>query len=91
MCCTMKTVEFLVKEFPDGRLMSVIIFRGGKNFRIHRNGNDTYYSWCYHEDDLRMALKIYQAVNRFNMEFKKKMTERREALNTGVVPKPFYT
>lgn len=87
----MKTVEFVVKEFPDGRLMLLIEFKEGKNFRIHKRQYETFYTWCAHEDDLRMALKIYQAVNRFNMEFKKKLNERREVMKRGLDLKPFYT
>ena len=76
----MITVDFLIKEFPDGRLMVLLGFRDGKNFRVHRKGNNTYYTWCPHEDDLIMALKIYTAANGFNGKFKKKLDL-----------KPFYT
>lgn len=62
----MITVDFLIKEFPDGDLMLLLGFREGRNFRVHKKGNTTYYTWCAHEDDLRMALKSYRAVNRFN-------------------------
>jgi len=78
----MKTVDFLIEEFPDGRLMLLLVFRDGKNFRAHRKGNTTYYTWCAHEDDLNMALKIYEAVNRFNSELKKKLNEK-QALDRG--------
>lgn len=87
----MKTVEFIVKEFPDGRLMLLIEFKEGKNFRIQRRQNAMRYTWCAHEDDLKMAVKIYEAVDRFNKEFKKRLDERRKALKRNFDSKPFYT
>lgn len=89
-CYLMNTVEFLVKEFPDGRLMFLIQFEDGKNFRAHRKGNKTKYTWCAHEDDLEMANKIYKAVDRFNKEFIKKQNERRDLKKNSDL-KPFYT
>ena len=85
----MTSVDFLIKEFPDGRLMLLIVFRDGKNFRVHRKGNTTYYTWCAHEDDLYMALKAYEAVNRFNSTFKKKLDEK-QVFEKNSKLKPFY-
>ena len=68
----MITADFLIKEFPDGRLMILLGFEDGKNFRVHRKGNVTRYTWCPHEDDLKIAVKIYNAVNRFNTKFVEK-------------------
>ena len=87
----MITVDFLIKEFPDGRLMFLIRFREGKNFRIHETENGMYYTWCPHEDDLKTSIKIYQASNTFNIDFLKKLNERREAIKRGLDFKPFYT
>lgn len=87
----MTTLDFILKEFPDGRLMSLIIFREGKNFRIHKGKDGTYYSWCYHEDDLNMALKVYRAVSRFNTELFKKLNEGQKAIKKSFNLKRFYT
>lgn len=75
----MKSVEFLIGEFKDGRLMFLFLFKDGPNFRIHREANLTYYTWCPTDDDLKAALKIYEAVNRFNLEFKRKKINGRRA------------
>jgi len=92
----MNTVEFLVKEYPDGRLMLLIIFREGKNFRIHRNNGETYYTWCPHEADVKMTNKLYEALDRNNKEFKKKQgvaheQEERRDLKKDSDLKLFYT
>ena len=86
----MKTVEFVIKEFPDGRLMLLIQFEKGKNFRVHRKGTTTFYTWCPHEDDLKFVNKLYNALDKDNKEFKKKQNERRES-GKSQDPKPFYT
>jgi len=87
---SMKSVEFLVDEFPDGRLMLLIVFREGKNFRIHRKNGETYYTWCGHDADFKMAVKIYQAVDRFNRDLRKKQ-DRRQDLKKISDQKSFYT
>ena len=85
----MITVDFLIREFPDGRLMLLLGFREGKNFRAHRKGNTIYYTWCPHEDDLKTAGKIYEATNSFNSKLIKKEQERRD-LKKGSDSKLFY-
>jgi len=86
----MKTVEFVIGEFKDGRLMFLLLFRDRKNFRIYRQGNITYYTWCPTEEDLSMAGRIYKAVDLFNSLSRKKLNER-QAVKQVLDLKPFYT
>lgn len=86
----MKTVEFVIRKFKDGRLMLLFLFRDSKNFRIHREGNITYYTWCPSEEDLSMAGRIYKAVDLFNNLSRKKLNER-QAVKQVLDLKPFYT
>jgi hypothetical protein len=97
MCeSTMTTVEFHIDEFPDGRLMLLIVFREGKNFRINRKNGETYYTWCPYEHDLKFANRLYDTFNNDNKKFKKTESERRasekaQTSKKGSYQKPFYT
>lgn len=82
----METVEFLVKEFSDKRLMLLIVFKEGKNFRIHRRNGETYYTWCPHEYTLKFAKRLYETLDNDN-----KKSLKRRGLKKDSGSKPFYT
>ncbi len=85
----MKTTEFVIRKFQDGRLMLLFLFRDSKNFRIHRDGNMTYYTWCPSEEDLKMASRVYRAVNLSNVFSRRKLNETEAGQHLDL--KTFYT